>query len=324
VIRIEVTPDEAGTRLDQFLAARLEYGRHSIARLLQRVSVNGRKTRKGDRLAAGDVITIAPPTASGSTTATPFVVRVTRDVLVVAKPSGLPSVSLAGDDRPTLAGWVADSFPECARVGAVGESGLAHRLDTQTSGLMLVARNPEAYRALRDQFRAGRVEKGYVALVWGELAGRRRIDAPIGQHRKSRRRVRALLPGASARRYASGTAETLVEPLLALRGMSLVRATTHTGKRHQVRVHLAAAGHPLVNDRLYGGASLEDEPTAETEVSGYWLHAATLRWASPATSTPQHDALPVPAAWQALLASLGAELPHEGRAHGGHDPAAQP
>src|SRR5262249_4624135 len=158
--------------------------------------------------------------------------------------------------------------------------------------------------ALREQFHRHEIEKTYLALVWGTVTKPFPVDLPIGQHHKSRRRVQAIAEPGRARRYTSRTASTWVEPVGAIGPASLVRATTRTGARHQVRVHLAAAGHPLVGDRLYGDQRRDLRFGFTARHPGHWLHAAVLRWAAPQSGRTEAAELPMPADWNAPIATL--------------------
>lgn len=308
-IELVAGDDDAGRRLDDFLATSLALGRRAVVRLLERALVNGRHARKGQRMRAGDVVRLPPGAAADPATyPAPGVVRATPHVLVVAKPAGLPSVALAGAAGDSLAARIAAHFPECAGIGPRGESGLAHRLDTGTSGLLLAARDAHAYDELRAQFRARAIEKQYLALVAGELGSPVRIAAPVGQHRGTRRRMRAVGPGVPGGRYASRQASTDVSPERVLPGATLVRATTTSGARHQIRVHLASVGHPLLGDPLYGdGRALPHLDSGARH--GFLLHACRIAWRSPATGEPEADELAPPDAWSAVVAALGDRTP---------------
>ncbi len=166
---------------------------------------------------------------------------------VLLKPAGRSTHPLDPEEESTVANHLAWADPRCLEVGGPArEGGLCHRLDRLTSGLLLAARTPEAYQALRRSFRAHRVEKGYLALVGGSPPTHGEVNEPI-ESLPSRRRVRvgsgqpALSSYRVRRRYP---------------GAALVEVTTRTGRRHQVRAHMASVGHPLVEDLLYGGGSL--------------------------------------------------------------------
>jgi 23S rRNA pseudouridine1911/1915/1917 synthase len=297
-----VAAADAGRRLDEYLAERLEVGRRTAMRLASRARINGRIARKGDRVQSGDAVVVpSPDPAAGAADDAPLaLVRELPSVLVLDKPAALPSVALRGAAGDSLAARIARHFPECARVGAPGEAGLVHRLDTGTSGLLLAARTDEAYRALRAQFRAHAVVKEYLAVIAGRLERAVTIDAPIGQHRGSVRRVRAIMSPDAARRYAPRPARTDAAPEQLLPDATLVRARTTTGARHQIRVHLASIGHPLLGDPLYGS------DTTSPAGDGFLLHASRLEWTDPASGAPTCDVAPLPAAWQQHLAHLAA------------------
>lgn len=292
-----VPPEADGSRLDAWLATALGIGRRGAARLADRVRVNGWRVAKGARVAAGDLVSIdeAAPLEEDFERRD-LVVQTTPDVLVLDKPAGLPAVALAGKAGESLAAWIAARHPECAGIGHPGESGLVHRLDNDTSGLILAARHPRAYEALREQFHRHEVEKTYLALVSGTVADRLSLDAPIGHHPKSTRRMRVVPPPPAGDRYEPFPALSIVDPERALAGATLVRVCARTGVRHQVRVHLAAAGHPLLGDLLYGGPPC---PGA----SGHLLHAAGLVWRDAAGARAEAEA-PMPARWQAVIDAL--------------------
>lgn len=294
--RAVVAEAEGGIRLDAFLAGQMDVGRRAAARLASRARVNGRRAAKGHVLAAGDVVTLDPDTTAEPLVEPPTVVRRDDAVLVLAKPSGLPSVAVVGGTGPSVAAWLETEHPECAELGRPGESGLVHRLDTGTSGLLLAARTTDAYTALRSQFEAHRVGKTYLAIVEGHVDAPLEIDAPIGQHRKSRTRVRALGPGTHPR-YSVTAARTEVAPLGPVGAATLVRADTNTGARHQVRVHLAHAGHPLVGDVRYGAPPRDG--------IDYLLHASEIRWTDPVSGEGREATEPAPREWDDLAQTLG-------------------
>ncbi|MEW6272078.1 MAG: RluA family pseudouridine synthase [Thermodesulfobacteriota bacterium] len=290
---------DAGRRLDDVLAESLAIGRRAASRLVARTRVNGRRAAKGQRLRPGDAVVVhAAPSLTPE--AELEVVLETADLLAVAKPAGLPTVALRGAAGDSLAARIAARFPECATVGQPGESGLVHRLDTGTSGLLLVARHAGAYAALRAQFRAHRVEKGYLALVAGRLARSVHVATPIGQHRSSRTRMRAVAAGMRSGRYAPRPAETDVAPVRAFHHATLVQATTRSGVRHQIRVHLASIGHPLVNDATYGAVTMPGLP-------GFVLHAASLRWRDLESDRDRSLEMPLPERVRSILDGLDPE-----------------
>jgi len=300
-----VSAADAGRRVDDVVAEMLGVGRRAAVRLLDQVRLDGRRVRKGDRVAPGgeillpelrpgEIAVAAPDPDPGEPG--PVVRRATADVFVVDKPAGLPSVAIAGRGGESLAAWAARLDPACAGVGRPGESGLAHRLDGGTSGLVLVARNGPAWSALREQFSRREVEKTYLALVCGWVREPLEIDVAVGRHPKSRRRMLAVSGSRDPARYAAQPALTRVEPLERVGRHTLVRARTSSGARHQVRVHLAHAGHPLADDVLYGGE-------AAPGLDGFLLHACALRWREPA-GPESFDESPPPERWRGILGRL--------------------
>jgi 23S rRNA pseudouridine1911/1915/1917 synthase len=325
--RFIIAAADAGRRIDEVVAESLGLGRRGATRLLHDVRRNGRRVRKGDRLTVGDEILLpdlaamalserwagtgpTPPPGSAPSNpaggedrgpaelaAPPVILRATASVLVVDKPSGLPSVAIAGRGGPSLASWAAATQPASAGRGGPGEHGLAHRLDTPTSGLVLIALTDQAYTSLRRQFTRREIEKTYLALVHGEIDEPFEIEAPIGQHRKSRRRMRTAEDPRTIERHAARPASTSIQPIEQFAGFSVVRATSRTGMRHQVRVHLSHAGHPLVGDDLYGG-------TPVAGIGAFLLHAGTLRWRDPDSGEVATDDAPEPARWAGVREAL--------------------
>ncbi|MFP6663070.1 MAG: RluA family pseudouridine synthase [Deltaproteobacteria bacterium] len=297
---IEVLENEIGARLDALLAERLGIGRRAVLRLLDRTRVNGHREPKSMRLRSGDRIEILPGT-TGEAPEALRVMRSTTGVLVIDKPAGLPTLSLAGQDEDTLAARVAAFDPGCREAGAPLESGLVQRLDTGTSGLILAARNADAWRALREQIAGHELQKTYLCLVAGTLAGDQTIATPIGQHRKSRRRMIALSHEAPPERYRTQVAESRMTVLGRAGNGTFVRVATSTGARHQVRVHLASIGHPIVGDTLYGGPDLSDTyygGAALADAPGHCLHAESIRWRDPDSGHSEFEELAPPTWWE--------------------------
>ena len=155
--------EDSGLRLDAFVAAKLGVGRRAAARLAVGARINGQRAAKGRSLRAGDAVTLRlAPDQELATIRDPEILREDSDVLVLNKPAGLPSVALAGNPGPSTARWLAQTMPRSLGIGRSGECGLVHRLDNQTSGLLLAARSEEVYQELRDQFREHKIEKTYL------------------------------------------------------------------------------------------------------------------------------------------------------------------
>lgn len=264
---------EAGEhgRVDVFIRRRMsDVGRRWIGALFHGglVRIDGRKAKKGDPVAVGAVVSVGQlPPKPGSVnvvpdlTSTITVLHEDAHVIVVSKPPGIPSHPLKPGERGTAANAVVARYPECAEVGRdPREAGLAHRLDTGTSGVLLCARDSDTWRALRTAFRDGRVDKAYVALVHGPIDNEGTVMASLAQ--RGRRVVVDDIDGLPA--------ETSWRVLARNGEHSLVRCEANTGRMHQIRAHLSHIGAPIVGDTLYGGP-------ASSEVIGHFLHASRLR-----------------------------------------------
>ena len=265
--RIETTvvgEAEAGERLDRVLAAHvtaLSRTRLKALVLAGRVAVGGRTIRDpGHHVNAGDRLTVAvppPEEAEPRAESIPLaIVHEDDDLIIIDKPKGLVVHPAAGNRTGTLVNaLIAHCGPSLSGIGGVKRPGIVHRLDKDTTGLMVIAKNDRAHRALAAQFadhgRSGPLERGYLAFVWG-VPDRPHgtIDKPLGRHPQARERMAIRPNGRPAvthwevlERYA-GTDGKPIASLLACR--------LETGRTHQIRVHLAAIGHPLLGDAVYG------------------------------------------------------------------------
>jgi len=222
------------------------------------------------------------------------VVYADEDVVVVDKPAGLVVHPGAGNQTHTLVNGLLARFPEIAGVGDPARPGIVHRLDKGTSGLLAVARSPEAYDSLVEQLSARTVGRSYAALVWGRpepAVGV--IDAPVGRSSRDRTRMTVSARGRDARTHYRVQA-TYREPAV----ISLVRCELETGRTHQVRVHLAAIHHPVVGDTQYRGAR------EAIRAPRPMLHAQALAFRHPVTGERVELESPLPADFQAVLARL--------------------
>lgn len=232
----------------------------------------GRRVAKGDRLRPGDVLEVVEPGAWLVPKADERLVVVYEDadVVVVDKPAGVPSHPLARGEGGTVVDALCARFPECALASDdEREGGLVHRLDTDTSGLLAAARSREVWQELRQAFTEGRVGRAYLALVEGRLAGDLVVDALVAHDPSDPRRMVTVGDDDARSRGEPKTARSRVSAVASGSDASLVVVRATGGRRHQVRVHLASAGHPLVGDALYGGG-----PT--TARQGHLLHAVSL------------------------------------------------
>ncbi len=260
--------DRDGERLDQFLS-RIVTGlsRTGAQSLIAagNVSVDDRPAKASTRLSEGQSIHVAvsvPHQTDVAAQSIPLEVVYEDDNLVVVnKPAGLAVHPGAGQADWTLANAVLSRYPEVAGVGDRDRPGIVHRLDKDTSGLIVVARNAEAHSHLSRQFKSREVEKGYLALVEGSPdPAEAIIDAPIGRHPRDRKRMAIVNGGRDS--------VTWYRVIERLRQYSYVELKPKTGRTHQIRVHLASIGHPVVGDPMYG--------RAQKELGRQFLHAYRL------------------------------------------------
>jgi 23S rRNA pseudouridine1911/1915/1917 synthase len=290
----------AGERLDRALALLTGWSRAEVTRLIDDgdVLVGGRPVAKSHRLDAGAVVELlAEPTPAQPPGPEPVPVDVRLaddDVIVVSKPPGLVVHPGAGHAGGTLVNGLLQRFPDIAGVGDPARPGIVHRLDRDTSGLMIVARSPAAYDALVAALARHEIERRYLALVWGHLdAPRGVIDAPIGRSPTRRTRMAVRDEGRAAR-TAYEVQREYDDP-----AVSLLECRLETGRTHQVRVHLSAVDHPVVGDTAYRGA----RPSLQLDRP--FLHAHRLALDHPTTRKPLTFEDPLPAELESVLASLG-------------------
>lgn len=298
-----VTSPKQRERLDRYLvrlgfAVSRRAARDLIARGM--VSVNGHRYRKGAVISPGDHVEVTPEPIVTALAPDP---KVTLDLLfedaavvVVNKPGLLPCHPIRPGERGTVMNAMAALFPETAGAGDKPiEGGLVHRLDNGTSGALMVARTNQAFAQLREAIRAGRVARRYLALVAGRLTVRLELGEAIAHHPRNPRRMVAVSAADAAYRLKARPAESVVEPLEHVGSYTLVSVAPRTGMRHQIRVHLANAGYPIVGDELYGGL-----PHPLLPPGRFWLHLEEIRFDSPASGRVTVKA-PLPSELQALV-----------------------
>ncbi len=293
LLRIDVPADAEGERLDQLLAEPLG-SRAQAQRLIDAglVTVDGAVRPKRHRVAAGECVEVAPEPAVEPGPAAddvPFAIAWEDEhLLVVDKPAGVVVHPARGHRGATLA--------EALAGRAVGgedpaRAGIVHRLDRDTSGLLVVAKSQEVHRALQEALRRRDLRREYLALVEGCPPARSgTIDAPIGRDRRVRTRM-------STDTDVPRAARTHFELERSLPGYALLRVTLETGRTHQIRVHLQAIGHPVAGDPEYGRADL-------LGLSRQFLHAARLAFAHPVTGEPLDVSSPLPPDLAAVLGRL--------------------
>jgi len=303
--RLEIQVSGEKDRLDRFLAAQVAgLSRSAARRLIEagQVTVNGEpvkasyKTRSGDRVVAllpGD----EPPELIAE--AIPLqIVYEDPDLLVVDKQAGMVVHPAPGHSSGTLVNALLARYPELAAAGG-DRPGIVHRLDRDTSGLIVVARNDRTRRALQRQFKERQVHKAYLALLEGHLQPAwGRIEAPIGRDPHHRQRM-AVLPGGREALTEYHVLEQFAHSMGPAAGdYSLVEAEPLTGRTHQIRVHFASIGHPVVGDAVYG------RRRSRLAVPRQFLHARRLAFRHPRTGQRQEFEAPLPGDLSPILALL--------------------
>ncbi len=291
---------EPERRLDLFVARVCQgLSRSAAQRLIAegRIWVNGALAQAGQRLRPGDEVMILLPPPEDERPqpeAVPLAILYEdAHLLVVNKPAGMATHPGAGRRTGTLVNALLAHRPEIASVGAdPSRPGIVHRLDRETSGVLVVAATEAALRALQAQFRRGKVEKRYLALAYGHVTpAQAAIEAPLGRDPLHRQRMAVLPEGRRAR--------TEYRLLRAFEGCSLLEVRLRTGRTHQIRVHLASIGHPVVGDRTYG-------PRRQAiGAPRQFLHAWRLAFDHPATGQRMAFEAPLPADLRQVLGALG-------------------
>lgn len=308
-----VPPEAAGERLDRHVAAHLDVPRNQVQQWIAGglVRVNGRPAKPSVPVAGGDRVECAPPAPKEERVRPEAgelsVLHEDGDLVVIDKPAGLVVHPGAGRSTGTLVHRLLDRYPEMAGVGGQGRPGIVHRLDQGTSGVLLVARTPAAYRRLARAFAAREVEKLYLGIAYGAPApAQGRIEAPIGRHPQRRKEMTVRAGGRSAR--------TEYRTLAARAGLALLELDLATGRTHQIRVHLKHVGHPLVGDPVYGEARWKGFPRPVQawlrDFPRPALHAWRVALQHPGTGEPLVCEAPVPEDLRALWERVsGAPLP---------------
>jgi 23S rRNA pseudouridine1911/1915/1917 synthase len=297
------TLTDIGQRIDIALAAVYpKLSRAQWQRLIKEgmVLVDGRPVKASFRLEAITPIVAHLPEVTETELlpeAIPLDIRYEdEDFLVVNKPAGMVVHPAAGHERGTLVNAVLAHCPDLPGIGGEKRPGIVHRLDKETSGLIIVAKHDKALRHLQKQFKARTVAKSYLALVEGHIQPpQATIDAPIGRDPRQRKRMAVIRLGSSARARES---QTVYRLLRSYADFSLVECQPLTGRTHQIRVHLAFAGYPIIGDTVYGPRQ------PRLPLKRHFLHAAKLAILRPSDNQPLALEAELPAELQAILHQL--------------------
>ncbi|MGE5820108.1 MAG: RluA family pseudouridine synthase [Deltaproteobacteria bacterium] len=322
--KLVVDQRTAGMRLDLFLTRNFAAGqrnglsRSGIQKLIGsgQITINGQKTKPSARLKANDLVQIqelAPREVTLRPEALPLqIIYEDKDCLVVNKAPGIVVHPAAGRRHGTLVNALLHHCADLQGIGSEQRPGIVHRLDKDTSGAMIVAKNDFAFHELARQFKSRTVEKEYVALVWGKLPAKMGIiDRPIGRHRSDRKRMSSIYVSAKKREAVT---EWKVERIYHIRDeakspcwLSWLRIRPRTGRTHQIRVHLADLGHPVVGDKVYGYGKSGSRPNghlASTRFPRQVLHAEKLTFKHPRSGAPVTSVAPLPEDITGLLKQL--------------------
>ena len=298
--RVQATaaPEDEGIRLDQFLAQRCELTRSRIAQLIEAgfAAVDGKAALKaGIKLRPGqavclDVPDVHPPQARAQDIPISILYQ-DEDIAVVDKPCGMVVHPAAGNEEGTLVNALLHHLDGLSGIGGEMRPGIVHRLDKDTSGLLVVAKNDRAHLSLSRQFKERSMEKHYLAVATGRLPQQQGlIDAPIARHPVDRKRMAVVSGGRS-----SQTAYSVLEEL---RGATYLDVHLLTGRTHQIRVHMQSIGHPLLGDVIYG----VKHPNVKAD--RLMLHAHTLRLAHPVNGKTMEFCAPIPQDFARILQRL--------------------
>jgi 23S rRNA pseudouridine1911/1915/1917 synthase len=313
-----VPPEFDGQRLDRFLVSVLaDRSRSQLQRLISEghvviaTTTGHQKTAKPNlQLREGDRVTLDAPEPTPSTlTGEDLPIEILHqdaDVAVINKPAGMVVHPAAGHSSGTLVNALLHHVTDLSGVGGELRPGIVHRLDRGTSGVMVVAKNDAAHQELARQFQDREVEKEYIALVWGVVQAGRRIDAAIGRDPSNRQKM-------SARARHARSAVTRITRAHHMPAVTLCQVAIHTGRTHQIRVHLGAIGHPIVGDALYGGVHrrVTGDIKAVQRLTRPFLHAARLMFHHPRDGRRMEFIAPLPDDLMNVLDDLPGWPPEE-------------
>ena len=307
ILRVTAKGEDAGSRLDGFLASAFGLSRSTAERLIAEghVTLSFGEPNKKYRLKGGEEITLTrpdPTPAEAQPEDIPLdIIYEDEDIIVINKPSGMVVHPAAGNETGTLVNALLHHCKgSLSGIGGVERPGIVHRIDKDTAGLLAVAKNDMAHVALSDQLKVHDMSRIYYAIALGNFKDDSgTVNAPIGRHPVDRKRM------AICRRPGEGReAVTHYTVLQRFGQMTYIRCQLETGRTHQIRVHMASVGHPLLGDPVYGGNGTKFEAKHRALISGQCLFAGELSLTHPKTGERMTFKAPLPPDFTALLAVL--------------------
>jgi 23S rRNA pseudouridine1911/1915/1917 synthase len=306
-VEFDVPADYDGQRLDRVLVSMLaDHSRSQLQRLIAggRIRLRGTVARKANAIVhEGDHVEVeVPAPAPSDVPPEPLALDILyqdEDLAVLNKPAGMVVHPGAGHSSGTLVNALLHHMQDLSGIGGALRPGIVHRLDRGTSGVMVIAKSDAAHQELSRQFHDREIEKEYIALVWGVVQAGRRIDAAIGRDPANRQKM-------SARSKHAREAVTRITRAHHLPGLTLCQVAIHTGRTHQIRVHLSAIGHPIVGDALYGGVHrrVAGDIRAVQRLERPFLHAARLAFRHPRDGRRLEFIAPLPDDLMSVLNDL--------------------
>lgn len=297
-----VEQGDVGARLDRFVADTGVLTRSAVEKMVESgaLTVNGAKTTKNYRLRLGDLVELEMPEPEMSE-ALPQnipldILYEDNDLLVINKPCGMVVHPAPGNPDGTLVNALlyhcGDSL---SGIGGVIRPGIVHRIDKETSGLLVVAKNDEAHLGLAAQLKGHHINRIYYAIAIGNFReDEGTVDAPIGRHPVDRKKMAVIRNTELRAREAVTHWRVLARGEADGQNFTLVRCELETGRTHQIRVHLSSIGHPLLGDALYGGGNTKFEARHKALINGQCLHAKELHFTHPRTGEEMHFISPLP------------------------------
>ena len=300
---------DKGTRLDQFVATYADLTRSAAARLIEEgaVTVRGKTVAKNYKISKGDAVEITlpePEPCEALPENIPLdIVYEDDDIIVINKPVGMVVHPAAGNPTGTLVNALLyHCGASLSGVGGVVRPGIVHRIDKDTSGLLVVAKNDEAHLHLSAQLKEHHVSRIYTAIAVGnfrEESGT--VDAPIGRHPVDRKKMAVIHNSELRSRDAVTHWSVLARGEADGNSFTLLRCQLETGRTHQIRVHMASVGHPLLGDAVYGGANTRFEAKHRASIVGQCLHAGELHLTHPRTGEEMQFSAPMPQSMQHVV-----------------------